>query len=275
MEIETAEPMKCGVKVATWNVNSIRARLERLTHWLEEARPDAVCLQELKCADEGFPSGELERVGYQSVWYGQKTYNGVAILARERPTEVLKGLADDVEDPQARLIAATVCGVRVLSAYVPNGQQVDSPAYHYKLEWLERLGKYLEVRHSPGDPLVLGADFNVAPAALDVYEPALFEGQILCTERERLAYRRLEGLGLVDTFRALYPSDPGFSWWDYRALGFPKNHGLRIDGILASAPLMKQCLGAGVDRDERKGKQPSDHAPVWAEFGVRSQRKCP
>lgn len=254
------------MKIAAWNVNSVRARLERLVGWLERARPDVVCLQELKCTQEEFPWEPVRAAGYHAVVHGQKTYNGVAILSRTEPQQVVYGLRDGEEDPQARLVAATVGGVRVLSVYAPNGQQVGSEAYGYKLRWYGRLRHYLERHHRPQEPLVLGGDWNVAPQPIDVHDPQAWEGQLLCSEPERAALRELCSFGLVDTFRQLHPDEQRFSWWDYRMLAFPKNKGLRIDHIFATAPLAERLVAAGVDRDERKGKQPSDHAPVWAEL---------
>ena len=254
------------MKIAAWNVNSIRARLDRLVAWLASAQPDVLCLQELKCADGEFPLEAIRAAGYHAAVHGQKTYNGVAILAKSEPTDVVRGLSDGVEDTHARLIAATVNGVRVLSAYVPNGQQVDSPAYEYKLEWYRRLRRYLDTRHKPGELLVLGGDWNVAPDPIDVWDPAVWEGQTLFTLKERAALKDVRDFGLTDTFRHLHPKEQKFSWWDYRMLGFPKNQGVRIDHLLVSAPLAKRLTVADVDREARKGKQPSDHAPVWAEF---------
>jgi len=254
------------MRIYSWNVNSIRARIERVLSWLEDRQPDVVCLQELKCTDDTFPAEALREVGYHSAAHGQKTYNGVAILAREPLEDVTRGLKDGGDDGQSRVIAATVRGVRVMSVYAPNGQSVDSPAYDFKLQWYERLRAVLDARHTPDVPLCLCGDWNVAPADLDVHDPAAWEGQTLCTERERAALTRLLDFGLVDTFRRLHPDTVQYSWWDYRMLAFPKNRGLRIDHVFATAPLAARLIGAGVDREARKGKQPSDHAPVWAEF---------
>lgn len=256
------------MKIATWNCNSIRARLPRLLAYLEDRAPDVVCLQELKCLDGDFPAEELRQRGYRSESYGQKTYNGVAILAKEEISDVSRGLQDGAEDPQSRLIAATVRGVRVISVYAPNGQEVGSPAYQYKLRWFERLRAYLEVRHSPSTPLVLCGDFNVAPKPDDVHDPAAWEGQTLYSVPEREALERLVSFGLRDTFRLHHAEAGRFSWWDYRMLAFPKNRGLRIDHLYVTEPLLSACTGADIDREMRKGAQPSDHAPVWAELQV-------
>ncbi|HYO56664.1 exodeoxyribonuclease III [Archangium sp.] len=254
------------MKIAAWNVNSVRARLDRLVDWLKSAQPDVVCLQELKCTDADFPMEAVREAGYHAAVHGQKTYNGVAILAKTEPTDVVRGLSDGVDDTHARLISATVNGVRVLSAYAPNGQEVDSEQYEYKLRWYGRLRRYLDTRHKPGEPLVLCGDWNVAPENIDVWDVALWEGQTLFTAKERAALKELCAFGLTDTFRKLHPAEQKFSWWDYRMLAFPKNKGLRIDHIFATAPLVERLVAADVDREARKGKQPSDHAPVWAEF---------
>jgi exodeoxyribonuclease III len=254
------------MKIAAWNVNSIRARLDRLVEWLKSAQPDVVCLQELKCTDAEFPREAVLAAGYHAAVHGQKTYNGVAILARTPPQDVVSGLSDGVEDTHARVIAATVDGVRVVSVYAPNGQQVDSPAYVYKLEFYARLRRYLDTRHKADEPLALCGDWNVAPEDIDVWDPAMWEGQTLFTPKEKAAWRELCAFGLTDTFRSLHPAEKKFSWWDYRMLAFPKNQGVRIDHVLATEPLVRRLAAADVDRDARKGKQPSDHAPVWAEF---------
>ncbi|MBF5042673.1 exodeoxyribonuclease III [Aggregicoccus sp. 17bor-14] len=254
------------MKIATWNVNSVRARQGRLVDWLKSAQPDVVCLQELKCTEADFPFEAVREAGYHAAVHGQKTYNGVAILARSAPQDVVHGLSDGVDDTHARVIAATVDGVRVLSVYAPNGQSPDSPAFQYKLQFYERLRRYLDTRHRPDEPLLLLGDWNVAPDPIDVYDPAAWEGQTLFTLEERAAFRKLCAFGLEDTFRRLYPEVQKFSWWDYRMLAFPKNKGVRIDHILATAPLMARCREVDVDRETRKGAQPSDHAAVWARF---------
>lgn len=256
------------MKIATWNVNSIRARQERLLAWLETAQPDVVCLQELKCVDAEFPASLLEAAGYRSASHGQKTYNGVAILAKAplEVEDVRRGFSDGVDDSHARFISAQVGRVRVVCVYAPNGQAVDSPAYQYKLEWYGRLRRYLDTHHRPDEPLVLCGDFNVAPTDLDVHDPKAWEGQTLCTDKERSALEQVKDFGLRDTFRQQHPDLVKFSWWDYRMLAFPKNLGLRIDHVYATAPLAARTVAADVDREARKGKQPSDHAPVWAEF---------
>ena len=256
------------MKIASWNVNSIKARQERLLGWLSSAQPDVLCLQELKCVDEKFPLEELKAAGYHAACHGQKTYNGVAILSKEPIEDVSRGLLDDGEAAQARLIAGTVRGVRVICVYAPNGQSVGSEAYQYKLDWYARLRRYLDTRHKPDQPLVITGDFNVAPEERDVWDVRLWEGQTLFSLPERAALKQMADFGLADTFRKFHPEEGRYSWWDYRMLGFPKNHGLRIDHLFATAPLFEKCTAADIDREARKGKQPSDHAPIWAEFAV-------
>jgi len=254
------------MKIATWNVNSIRARLERLLAWLRKVRPDVLCLQELKATDDVFPSEVIREAGYHAAVHGQKTYNGVAILTREEPANVDVGLGDEVDDPQARLIAADVAGVRVISAYVPNGQAVGSEKYNYKLGWLWRLREYLERRYEPTDPLILCGDFNVAPDDQDVANPERWAGSVLCHQDARDSLEQVRAWGLTDVFRQHHPEGGLYSWWDYRMLAFPKNDGLRLDQIWATESAARCCTTSEIDRDERKGQKPSDHAPVIAVF---------
>ncbi|MBA3542897.1 MAG: exodeoxyribonuclease III [Chthoniobacterales bacterium] len=254
------------MRVVSWNINSLRKRQERLLAWLSETSPDIVCLQETKCTDEQFPADALRDAGYPAVFHGQKSYNGVAILAKEEPCEVRMGFCDEVANAQARVIAAIVGEVRVLSIYAPNGQAVGSTAYQYKMEWYRRLKNCLREKEGALGRMVVCGDFNVAPADEDVHDPALWRGAIMCSEGERTAFRALEEVGLADTLRLRHPEAGIFSWWDYRMLAFPKNRGLRIDAILAGSELAARCTDGGVEREMRKGKEPSDHAPVWAEF---------
>jgi exodeoxyribonuclease-3 len=256
------------VKIATWNVNSIRARKERVLAWLAKARPDVVCLQELKCQEAEVPMDELGALGYQAAILGQKTYNGVAILSRTPLGDVRRGFDDGGDESQARAIAATVAGLRVVSVYVPNGQAVDSDKYRYKLEWLERLRGFVAAELGRNERLVVGGDYNVAPAPIDVHDPAAWEGEVLFSPPERAALAAVVETGLVDLYRRLHPDEQTFTWWDYRMLAFPKNKGLRIDHLLVSRKVAAQAQSCVVDRDERKGQQPSDHAPVVAEIGA-------
>lgn len=254
------------MRIATYNVNSIRTRLPRVLAWLERERPDVACFQEVKVTDDAFPRGELEAAGYHLAVHGQRTYNGVAIASRAPITEVRLGLDDGVPDPEARLIAGRVEGVSILSAYVPNGRAVGTDKWAYKLRWMARLGAHLAERYDAATPLALCGDFNVAPEPRDVARPAEWEGSVLCHPDARTAWRALVSWGLIDVMRRLHAGDGPYTWWDYRMLGFAKGNGLRIDHILATPALAERCTDAFVARDERKGKQPSDHAPVVAVF---------
>jgi exodeoxyribonuclease-3 len=254
------------MKLATWNVNSVRAREERLVRWLAAHQPDVLCLQELKTTDDAFPLLPIRSLGYHAAVHGQKTYNGVAILSRTEALEVERGFGDGGDETHARLVAARVGNVRVASVYVPNGQEVGSDKWAYKLEWLKRLRAWLDRRFSKGDLVAVCGDWNVAPEARDVCDPAAWEPSVLFHPEARAALEHVRAWGLVDAFR-LHHQAPGlYSWWDYRMLAFPKNQGLRIDHVLLSEPLAARCTGALIDRSERKGKQPSDHAPVVVEI---------
>jgi len=252
------------MKIISWNINSLRKRQDRLFNWLERTKPDVVCLQETKCTDAQFPVLALQAAGYSAAYHGEKSYNGVAILSKSDLREVRSSLCDEVVDPQARVISATIGALRVFCVYAPNGQAVGSSAYQYKLEWYRRLRDCL-TKESSRHIAVCG-DFNVAPYDVDVHDPDLWRGAIMCSEGEREAFHSLCKTGLRDTLRIHHQEGGLFSWWDYRMLSFPKNRGLRIDAILANEALAKRCTAAGIDREMRKGKEPSDHAPVWAEF---------
>ncbi len=253
------------MKIASWNVNSLKVRLPQLLDWLAAQQPDVVCLQETKLDDPVFPREAIEGAGYHVVFSGQKTYNGVALLSREAPTDVVFG-NPFYPDPQKRLLAATVGGICVLCAYVPNGQAVGSDKYAYKLDWLDALAKWMAGLLAANPGLVIAGDFNIAPEDRDVHDPAAWAGQILCSEPEREAFQRLLSLGLKDSFRLFEQPARSFSWWDYRMLGFQKNQGLRIDHILLSGPLAARCTAAGISREVRKLERPSDHAPVTAQL---------
>jgi exodeoxyribonuclease-3 len=254
------------MKIATWNVNSIKARIDRLLAFLARHSPDVLCLQELKLEAAAFPHLELASGGYHAVVNGQKSYNGVAILARTEPSEVALGLGVGEPDPQARAISATVGGVRVLSVYVPNGGSPESEKWSYKLAWLDRLIAHLEGTHTASESLVVCGDLNIAPDDLDVARPEEWADTALCRPEVRERFQKLIALGLVDCVRKHHPEGHLYSWWDYRMLGFPKNNGLRIDHVLATRPVADRCRAAYVDRNERKGKLPSDHAPVIIEL---------
>ena len=253
------------MKLATWNVNSLKVRLPHLADWLAQAQPDIVCLQELKCEDAKFPRAELQAAGYQSAISGQKTYNGVAILSRSALLDVSAGIAG-FQDEQKRVIAATLGDLRVICVYCPNGQAVGSEKYDYKLRWFAALKEYLAAELSRHPRLAVAGDFNVAPEDRDVHDPKAWEGQVHVSEAERSAWRALLALGLKDSFRLFEQPEKNYSWWDYRMMGFRRNAGLRIDHVLVSAELAKHCIACSVDKAPRKLERPSDHAPVIAEF---------
>jgi exodeoxyribonuclease-3 len=257
------------MKIASWNVNSIRARQERVLAWLAAESPDVLCLQELKAIDEQFPVLEYQALGYESAVYGQRTYNGVAILARSELTQIERGVGPSTADSQARFIAASVRGLRVASVYVPNGETVASEKFAYKLAWMARLKVYAAAQLAAREPLLLCGDFNIAPEPIDVHDPVRWDGHVMFSKPERAAFAELLGIGLVDVVRELNPDQALFTWWDYRQLSFPKNYGLRIDHVLAAPVLRERMLSARVDRNARKGLQPSDHAPVVVELAER------
>jgi exodeoxyribonuclease-3 len=256
------------MKIATWNVNSIRTRLDRLVAWLQKHEPDVLCLQELKATDDAFPYKAIEAIGYHASVFGQKTYNGVAILSRVEPADVEKGMADGGDESQARLLRAEIAGVQVLSAYVPNGESIDSEKYVYKLDWMRRLQAYLAQRFKPETPLAICGDFNVARDEKDCAHPEAWTDTVIFHERIRKSMEDLLAWGLVDVFRQRNPDGHLYSWWDYRRLAFPRNDGLRLDYILATKPLAERCTAAEIDRNERKDGEtkPSDHVPVVAVF---------
>jgi exodeoxyribonuclease III len=256
------------MKLATWNVNSVRAREERLLRWLGAHQPDVLCLQELKVTEESFPLLAIRSLGYHAAVHGQKTYNGVAVLSRSEPEAVERGFGDGGDDSHARLVATRVGDVHVVSAYVPNGQEVGSEKWAHKLDWLGRLRAWLDRRFARTDLVALCGDFNVAPEARDVHDPAEWERSVLFHPEARAALEHVRAWGLVDALR-LHHEAPGlYTWWDYRMLAFPRNRGLRIDHVLLSQPLAARCRSATIDRNERKGKLPSDHAPVVVELDV-------
>ena len=254
------------MKIATWNVNSVTARLPLVLRWLDEARPDVLCLQETKTTDERFPREAFKERGYFSEAFGQPTYNGVAILSRKPCEDAARGLPDDEEGAHARVLAATVEGVRVVNVYVPNGQSVGTDKYAFKLRWLERLRAYLDDEFWPDDEVLLCGDFNVAPEDRDVYDPQAWRGRILFSEPEKKALGRVKDWGFTDAFRLHQPGEGFYSWWDYRAGSFRRNDGLRIDHVWVSEPLAARCAGAWIDKKPRGWERPSDHTPVVAEF---------
>jgi len=253
------------MKIASWNVNSLRVRLPHVLDWLDTHRPDVLGLQELKMPTEAFPTDEIAELGYQSVAYGQKTYNGVALLSLEEPDNVATGLPN-FPDEQRRVIAADYNGVRVVNLYVPNGQTVGADKYIYKLAWLDALGNWLTEELAANPNIVVIGDFNIAPADRDIYDPDEWRDKILCSDDERARLRKLESIGFTDSFRLFDQADNTFSWWDYRAAAFRRKRGLRIDLVLASAAMAERCTASDVDPEPRKLERPSDHAPVFSIF---------
>lgn len=256
------------MKLVTWNINSIRARTQRLVGWLDANRPDVVCLQETKVEDAQFPLEAVEKLGYRAVMFGQKSYNGVAILSTAEITDVTRGFGDDPADDEARVIAGTTHGIRVVDVYVPNGQDLTSDRYPYKLAWYGRLRAFLERTASPDQPVVVCGDMNVTADDRDVWSPDAWKGQIHCSAPEREALAGMRGWGLDDVFRVLRPDGGVWSWWDYRGVSFFKDQGLRIDHILTTKVLTAKCTSCVIDRAARKGQDASDHAPVVATFGL-------
>jgi exodeoxyribonuclease-3 len=257
------------MKFASWNVNSLKVRLPHLLEWLARQAPQIVCLQEIKLEDAKFPVEEIRATGYHCAWSGQKTYNGVAILSRDTLADVAAGMPA-FSDEQKRVVCATVGqgadAIRVVCAYVPNGQAVGSEKYEYKLKWLAAFRRWLEEELKRNPRLAVLGDYNIAPADEDVYDPKLWEGQILCSSREREAFREILALGLKDSFRMFTQREKSFTWWDYRTNGFKRNLGLRIDHILISSELALRCRGCSIDIEPRRLERPSDHAPVMAEL---------
>lgn len=256
------------MKIATWNVNSIVARQTHVVRWLDLARPDVLCMQETKCVDEKFPAQLFEDIGYHAESFGQAAYNGVAILSRTECANVQRGLPDDDPGAQARVIAATIGGVRIVNAYFPNGQAVGAEKYYFKLEWMKRLRRYFDSHFNPSDPVLLCGDFNVAPEDRDVHDPQLWRGRILFSEPEHDALSRIKSWGFIDAFRLHNDQDKQFSWWDYRAGAFRRNLGLRIDHVWVSEPLAAKSASVVIDKEPRRWEKPSDHAPVVAEFNL-------
>lgn len=253
------------MKIASWNVNSLNVRLPHVQQWLETHQPDVLGLQETKLTDDKFPVEALKEAGYHSVYAGQKTYNGVALLARQ-PIGDWQADIKGLDDPQRRIIAGTVDDIRIINLYVVNGKAVGSDKYEYKLQWLEAVTAFIEEQMQRHKRVIVMGDFNIAPADEDVHDPEAWHEKILCSTPEREAYQRILSLGLSDTFRQFDQPERSFSWWDYRAAGFRRDLGLRIDLVLASEPLAKQCSKAWIDRESRAWERPSDHAPAVAEF---------
>jgi exodeoxyribonuclease-3 len=251
------------MKIATWNVNSLKVRLPHLLQWLAAHPVDVLCLQETKLTDDKFPQAEIEAAGYHVAFSGQKTYNGVAILSRQPIVDVVRN-NPHYPDEQQRLLAVTIDGVRIICAYVPNGQEVGSDKYAYKMAWLAGLHTWLQAELAQHAAFAILGDYNIAPDDRDVHDPAAWAGQIHCSDAERDALRGLFALGLVDAFRLFEQPEKQYSWWDYRQLAFRRNRGLRIDHILLSPALAARCTACTIDREPRKWEQPSDHTPVIA-----------
>jgi exodeoxyribonuclease-3 len=253
------------MKIATWNVNSLNVRLPQVLAWLTEVQPDVLALQETKLVDEKFPVAEFAAAGYQAVFSGQKTYNGVAILSKRPVIDVVKDIPG-LDDAQRRVLAAVYGDVRVLNLYIPNGESVESDKYRYKLDWLDKIIAFAAAELRRYRKLVVLGDFNIAPEDRDVHDPRLWTGRVLFSVPEREAFQRFLAAGLCDTFRLFDQGEGQYSWWDYRMNAFRRNMGLRIDHILASGPLCEQCRSCIIDKTPRKNERPSDHVPVLAEF---------
>jgi exodeoxyribonuclease III len=253
------------MKIASWNINSLRVRLDHVCEWLAHARPDILGLQETKVRDDDFPADAFAELGYGALYSGQAAYNGVALLARDSAIDIGTELGGFV-DEQRRVLAATVGDYRVLNLYVPNGRHVESDKFQYKLRWLEALRRHLVRELSVHDKVVVMGDFNIAPEDRDVHDPIAWEGKVLCSDQERTALRHILDCGFHDTFRLFEQADATFSWWDYRQGAFRRNRGLRIDLVLASEALRSKCTASRIEPEPRRWERPSDHAPVIAEF---------
>lgn len=265
--LRTPSERLCDVRIATWNVNSLKARMERVEAWIADVGPDVLCLQETKMSDEAFPRERFAELGFESAHHGQGRWNGVAILSRVGLDDPVAGFGDDrPADPDARLVWATCAGVRIASAYVPNGRSLEDDHYRYKLDWLARLRDVLESTHTPDEPLMILGDWNIAPEDRDVWDPAQFVDMTHTSAPERDALVAIERWGLIDVFRRFH-SEPGlYSWWDYRGGSFHRRRGMRIDLIETTATVADRVRYAVIDRDARKGDKPSDHAPVLVDL---------
>jgi len=255
------------VKIASWNVNSLRVRLPHVLDWLDSSKVDVLALQETKMTDDQFPKEEIEAAGYQVVFSGQKTYNGVAILSKEKAEDVITDVPD-LDDPQRRILGATIDGVRILDLYVVNGQEVGSEKYSYKLDWLNKVYRYIADDIKQHENYVVLGDFNIAPADADVHDPEAWHERILCSTPERNALKEILDLGFDDSFRLFEQEEELFSWWDYRAAGYRRNLGLRIDLILTSKSLSDNCQSSVIDKEPRGWERPSDHAPVIVDVNL-------
>ena len=255
------------MRLATWNVNSLKVRLPQVLDWLKLYQPDVLCLQETKLEDANFPVQDIQDAGYQALYSGQKTYNGVAILSRIAANNAITSIPG-FEDPQKRVLAANVGGLRIVCLYVPNGQSVGSDKYQYKLSWLAAATSWLKQELAAKPRIIVVGDFNIAPEDRDVHDPKAWEGQVLVSAPERKAFQDLAGIGLKDAFRLFEQPGQSFTWWDYRMNAFKRKMGMRIDHILMSEDLTKICRSCNVDIEPRKSERPSDHAPVWADLEI-------
>lgn len=253
--------------IATWNVNSLKVRLDHVLSWLAENQPDVLALQETKLPDEVFPAAALAAAGYNVIFSGQKTYNGVAILSKQVASDIVTDIPD-LNDPQRRILVATINGIRVINLYVPNGEAIDSPKYQYKLSWLTTVRAYVQQQLQAFPYTVVLGDFNIAPEEQDVYDPAAWQDKVLFSVSEREALQQLLALGLTDSFRLFPQPEKSYSWWDYRMVAFRRNLGLRIDHILLSSPLAAVCKSCIIDKNPRKWERPSDHAPVLLSLAI-------
>lgn len=253
------------MKIATWNVNSLKVRLPQVLRWLQDNPVEILCLQETKLTNDKFPTAEIEAAGYQAVFTGQKTYNGVAILAKQQASDIVRN-NPLFPDEQQRIVAASYGKIRIVCAYIPNGQAVGSDKYHYKIAWLKALRSWLAEEKEKYPYIALLGDYNIAPEDRDVYDPAAWEGNILVSEPERAAFQSLLDMDFVDAFRLFAQPEKSYSWWDYRQMAFQRNRGMRIDHILLSGKLAPFCKICTIDRQPRKWQQPSDHTPVIAEL---------
>jgi exodeoxyribonuclease-3 len=254
-------------KLASWNVNSLKVRIDQVLEWLESSQVDVLALQETKLIDENFPAAAFIDRGYSVVYSGQKTYNGVAIVSRYPITDIVTDIPG-LDDPQRRILAVTISGIRLINLYVPNGAELTSDKYPYKLNWLEKVTAFIKQQMSIYPKTAVVGDFNIAPEDRDVHDPAEWVGCVLVSPAERQAFADLLDLGLYDSFRNFEQEEKLFSWWDYRAAGFRRNRGLRIDHVLLSSDLNHLCLQSKIDKEPRKAERPSDHAPVWVELNV-------
>jgi len=253
------------IKLASWNVNSLKVRLEQVLDWLESSKVDILALQEIKMTDDQFPIEAFTTKGFHVVFSGQKTYNGVAIISRQPIQDVVTDVPN-LDDPQRRILAVTIDDIRLINLYVPNGAEVGSDKYNYKLSWLPHVTSFIQQQLTQYPRIAVVGDFNIAPEDRDVHDPKEWEGSVLVSSLERQAFTTLLALGLHDSFRNFKQDEQLFSWWDYRAAGFRRNRGLRIDHILLSDALNKNCLVSAIDKEPRKAERPSDHAPVWVEL---------